>query len=72
MLNIDGASDLTPRTKRHFGRMTRGFERLHTEIVSILQERVIQRQLLKACEKQEREAGYVTEQICSFDVRGVF
>jgi hypothetical protein len=39
MRNINGASDLTPRTKRYTGRMARGFERLYTETVTIVQER---------------------------------
>ena len=43
MRNINGASDLTLRTKRYTGRMARGFERLHMEMVTIVQERDAQR-----------------------------
>jgi len=53
MRNINGASDLTPRTKRYTGRMARGFERLHTEMVTIVQERDAQRQLLEARKKRK-------------------
>lgn len=54
MRNINGASDLTPRTKRYTGRMARGFERLHTEMVTIVQERDAQRQLLEARKKRKK------------------
>ena len=53
MYNINGASDLTPRTKRYTGRMARGFERLHTEMVTMIQERDAQRQLLEARKKRK-------------------
>jgi hypothetical protein len=53
MRNINGASDLTPRTKRCTGRMARGFERLHTEMITIVQERDAQRQLLEARKKRK-------------------
>jgi hypothetical protein len=39
MRNINSASDLTPRTKRYTSRMARGFERLYTEMVTMIQER---------------------------------
>lgn len=55
MRNINGASDLTPRTKRYTGRMARGLERLHTEMVTVVQERDAQRQLLEA--RKERKSG---------------
>lgn len=51
--NIHGASDLTPRTKRYTGRVARGIERLHTEMVSIVQERDAQRRLLEARKKRK-------------------
>jgi hypothetical protein len=53
--NINGASDSTPRTKRYTGRMAWKFERLHTEMVTIVQERDAQRQLLEA--HKERKTG---------------
>jgi len=53
MRNINSASDLSPRTKRYIGRMARGFERLHTEMVTMIQERDAQRQLLKARKKRK-------------------
>jgi hypothetical protein len=51
MRNINGASDLTPRTKRYTGRVARGSERLHTEMVTIVQEQDAQIQLLEARKK---------------------
>jgi hypothetical protein len=53
MRNINSASDLTPRTKRYTGRIARGFERLHTEMVTMIQERDAQRQLLEARKKRK-------------------
>jgi hypothetical protein len=53
MRNINGASDLTSRTKLYTGRMARGFERLHTEKIIIVQERDAQRQLLEARKKRK-------------------
>lgn len=53
MRNVNSASDLTPRTKRYTGRMARGFERLHAEMVTIVQERDAQRQLLEARKKRK-------------------
>lgn len=54
MRNINGASDLTPRTKRYTGRMARGFERLHTELITMVQERNAQRELLEARKKRKK------------------
>lgn len=53
MHNMNSASDLTPRTTRYTGRMARGFERLHTEMVTMIQERDAQRQLLEARKKRK-------------------
>lgn len=50
--NINGASDLTPRTKRYTSRMVRGLRR-HTEMVTIVQERNAQRQWLEARKKRK-------------------
>ena len=55
MRNINAASDLTPRTKRYTGRMARNFERLHTEMITMVQERDAQRQLLEA--RKRRKTG---------------
>ena len=52
--NINSASDLTPRTKPYTGRMARGLERLHTEMVTIVQECDAQRQLLEARKKRKK------------------
>jgi len=53
MRNINAASDLTPRTKRYPGHVARQFERLHTEMITMVQERDAQRQLLEARKKRK-------------------
>jgi hypothetical protein len=55
MRNINAASDLTPRTKRYTGRVARNFGRLHTKMITMVQERDAQRQLLEA--RKRRKTG---------------
>jgi hypothetical protein len=54
MHNINGARDLTLRTKGYTGCIARGFKRLHTEIVTIVQEQDSEKYLLEACKKRKK------------------
>lgn len=72
MRNINSASDLTPPTKRYTGRMARAFERLHTEMVTMIQKTGCPKTVARSAQETENgQAGHLTEQIYILDTRSV-